>query len=164
MMAMEDRLNQYAEVGKQTVSSLFNKAKAKYNDFQATQASNAANREEVNRSNQPWRRPSPGPEWTPTPGGGRGGEQNRSKGLWGDESSRSTSFSEDTEAQGGQPKPAARWQPSDAYDDPLPHVPLAGQTASSNRIDVAGGRRSPASIPAPGADKTPPTNRIDPGG
>ncbi|EIW68928.1 hypothetical protein TREMEDRAFT_68867 [Tremella mesenterica DSM 1558] len=151
-------------VGKQTFSSLLNKAKGAFSDFQARQAQ----QKEMAAQSTSWgaqraqgdiyRQPS-------APGGGRGGDQNRSRGLWNDSasySSRSESFSSDgTELPQPQPRQAqpvlhqsaARWQPSDAYDDPLP----PNRTLSGNRIEVTPGRRSPASGPSP-----PPKGTIDP--
>ena len=109
MLAVEDKLNQFAEgelsvdfqpsfahdfsvAGKQTFTSLFSKAKAKYSEYQSQQ--------EVNKNNgaqQQWGGASTGTSnWqsqggyhgTPTPGGGRGGDQNRARGsLWGDDRS-----------------------------------------------------------------------------
>ncbi|ORX35358.1 hypothetical protein BD324DRAFT_632518 [Kockovaella imperatae] len=151
MLAMEDKLNQYAEIGKQTFSSIFNKAKAKYSELQQTAAANTAAREESDRQRvgqdrmgASWRSPSPQGYGTPTPGGARGGQQN-TRGMWADDSS---SFS----SQSTEPAPkAARWQPSDAYDDPLPAIP------PTNKIEVTG-RRSPAAMEKPAA----PSGKIDP--
>ena len=99
MLAFEEKVNQFAEgefrarawvdvtVGKQTFNSLFNKAKAKYTEFQSQHNANMnqpdrARETHWGEGNQPWRQPSP----ANTPGGGRGGDQN-SRGTYRDDTS-----------------------------------------------------------------------------
>jgi hypothetical protein len=73
-------------VGKQTFNSLFSKAKAKYAEFQTQHAATNSGPDRARETQwgqtgtESWRHPSP--SGTPTPGGGRGGEQNK-RGLWG---------------------------------------------------------------------------------
>ncbi|KAK8861767.1 hypothetical protein IAR55_002590 [Kwoniella newhampshirensis] len=160
MLLMEEKIERFAEVGKQTFNSLLSRAKAKYSEYQATQASPITGRGGSSQyggwSSEEYGRGT-------APGGNRGGEQNRPGqrgGLWGDTgnnspsltnspSIRSDSFSSQSTLDPPSLAQAAplrtssnRWQPSDAYDDPLPPNRGAMGASPSNRIDV-GGRRSP---------------------
>ena len=100
MIAVEEKLTQFAEgmsadptrltiVGKQTFNTFFNRAKAKYNEFQTQHAASSAQPDRARESqwgsasDEPWRQASQ--TGTPTPGGGRGGDQNRRP--WGDDAS-----------------------------------------------------------------------------
>nr|XP_019048921.1 hypothetical protein I302_02701 [Kwoniella bestiolae CBS 10118]OCF27851.1 hypothetical protein I302_02701 [Kwoniella bestiolae CBS 10118] len=157
MLAFEERVEKFAEAGKQTFNSLFSKAKAKYSEFQTQQAQNRANSqsgsgyvpENLSPSGDRYTRP-------PGIGGNRGGEQNRNLGggggLWDDRPSlRSESISSQStfdappQSQAAAPlrQSSNRWQPSDAYDDPLPPA----RTMSGNRIEItgSGGGRSSTS-------------------
>ncbi|ORY24454.1 hypothetical protein BCR39DRAFT_546669 [Naematelia encephala] len=180
MIALEEKLGQYAEVGKQTFTSLLSKAKARYADFQTQQAVNrdAGQRDTSwSKANQgaSWRRPSDERE----PAGGRGGEQNR--GMWGDSasfsnSSRSASISSQSTIDPG-PMPIStlaaqtaplrqspsRWQPTDAYADPFPvNRSTPTQGGASNLIEIHGeGRRSPG-VGFAGSPDKPGTGKIDP--
>ncbi|CAD6575227.1 MAG: hypothetical protein TREMPRED_001335 [Tremellales sp. Tagirdzhanova-0007] len=194
MLALEDRLEKYAEVGKQTFNSLFGKAKAKYAELQATQAAEREGKSRPRestwgengsgyggvrggqRQDQAWRQPPPAMN-------DRGVEPNQrgklqGNGLWGDSassSSRSESFSsESTVDPIPQLSPAppqavplrqspARWQPSDAFDDPIPPARTLSASSPSMRVDV-GGRRTPA-VGSPGSAAGSPeksTGKIDP--
>ncbi|WVQ93685.1 hypothetical protein IAU59_000761 [Kwoniella sp. CBS 9459] len=162
MLAFEEKVERFAEAGKQTFNSLLSRAKAKYSEFQDQQAQNRSNQ----HGYQPENLSPSGDRYTRPPsigvgvGGGRGGEQNRGGlggalggasggggGLWGDTRSpsvRSESISSESTydappAQSAAPvrQSSHRWQPSDAYDDPLP--PQRSMSGSSNRIEVAGG-------------------------
>lgn len=178
MLAFDERVNQFAEAGKNTFTTLFSRAKAKVQEFQAQNAALSTQPDRAKESrwgetgDEDWRRPPN--QSTPTPGGGRGGDQNRSQGLWDDgrsfsASSRTDSFESRSPidpdpapispATALNPPPRqkpARWNPSDAYDDPLP--PAKNGPASSNRIEV-GGRRSPG-VGSP--DKGSTMGKIDP--
>ncbi|WWC85980.1 uncharacterized protein L201_000851 [Kwoniella dendrophila CBS 6074] len=151
MLAFEKKVEEFAEVGKQTFNSLFSKAKAKYSEFQAQQAQNRSNQsgsgytpENLSPSGDRYTRP-------PGIGGNRGGEQNRNYGgsssLWDDRSPSLRSESISSQGTFDAPPPtqsqplrqsSSRWQPSDAYDDPLPPP----KSMSGNRIEVGGGRSS----------------------
>ncbi|WVQ86081.1 hypothetical protein IAT38_008249 [Cryptococcus sp. DSM 104549] len=155
MLAMEDRIERFAEAGKQTFNSFLSRAKAKYTEFQTAQAQNRANAGSPGQSN--WGNSGGREDYAyGAPGGGRGGEQNRSGaqggGFWGDTGSsspsvRSNSFSSQSTLDPplqptAQPvrQQSKRWQPSDAFDDPLPPTRNAG--SPSNR-DLPGSVGSP---------------------
>ncbi|WWD16309.1 hypothetical protein CI109_100735 [Kwoniella shandongensis] len=164
MLMMEEKIERFAEVGKQTFNSLLSKAKAKYSEYQATQATPTAGRGDSSTSQYGgggWRGDDYGRGGAP--GGNRGGEQNRPGqrgGLWGDVGSNSPSLtnspsvrSESFSSQSTLDPPSLaqaaplrtssnRWQPSDTYDDPLPPRGATG-ASPSNRIEIGGGRRSP---------------------
>ncbi|TYJ53348.1 hypothetical protein B9479_006008 [Cryptococcus floricola] len=148
-LMVEEKLERFAEVGKQTFNSFLSRAKQKYAEFQTAQS-------ERPQHYQPGQS-----EYAPAPGGSRGGEQNRYTqpqervgGLWGERSNspsisgRSESFSSASTldpqpvqlGRGGQipvrqSSGSKRWQPSDAYDDPLP--PSRDSTSSPNRVEIA---------------------------
>ncbi|WVF66053.1 hypothetical protein IAT40_000791 [Kwoniella sp. CBS 6097] len=165
MLAFEEKVEKFAEAGKQTFNSLLSRAKAKYSEFQVQQAQNRANQQGNGGGYQPENLSPSGDRYTrpPSVGGGRGGEQNRGGlsaggggGLWGDTRSpsvRSESISSESTYDAPPVQTTApirqsshRWQPSDAYDDPLPAQ--RSMSGSSNRIEVMGGsgsgRRSPS--------------------
>ncbi|OCF36261.1 hypothetical protein I316_02135 [Kwoniella heveanensis BCC8398] len=180
MLAFEEKVERFAEAGKQTFNSLLSRARAKYSEFQEQQSQNRANQnqgggyrpENLSPSGDRYTRP-------PSVGGGRGGEQNRA-GIVPDlrhcsdchrPSIRSESISSESTYDAPPVQTTApirqgshRWQPSDAFDDPLP--PQRSMSGSSNRIEVMGGpagtgsgRRSPGThIGSP--EKT--TGKIDP--
>ncbi|WRT63875.1 uncharacterized protein IL334_000801 [Kwoniella shivajii] len=165
MLAFEEKVEKFAEVGKQTFNSLLSKAKAKYTEYQTQQQSQQRTNqsgyvpENLSPSGDRYTRPVPGI------GGGRGGEQNRNLGAnaWDDRSPslRSESISsESTFDAPSQTQPirqsSNRWQPSDAYDDPLPPA----RTMSGSRIEVTGGRKVSTSGTVGSPDKQ--TGKIDP--
>ncbi|WVR03649.1 hypothetical protein IAU60_000644 [Kwoniella sp. DSM 27419] len=163
MLMMEEKIERFAEVGKQTFNSLLSRAKAKYTEFQAQQQ--AAGRG-GGQGYQPDNLSPSGDRYTRPPaagmGGGRGGEQNR--GGWDTRSPsvRSESISsQSTYDPPTQATPRQRWQPSDTYDDPIPPSQPMRSGSSSNRIEVmGGGRRSPAFNTVGSPEKT--SGKIDP--
>nr|XP_018266878.1 uncharacterized protein I303_00858 [Kwoniella dejecticola CBS 10117]OBR89036.1 hypothetical protein I303_00858 [Kwoniella dejecticola CBS 10117] len=148
MLAFEERVEKFAEAGKQTFNSLFSKAKAKYSEFQQQQATNRAN--QSGSSYVPENLSPSGDRYTRPPGigGNRGPEQNRNFSNWDDRSpslrsesiSSQSTFDAPPSSQQTQPlrQSSHRWQPSDAYDDPLPPA----RSISNSRIEVNPSRGS----------------------
>ncbi|KAK4687875.1 hypothetical protein P7C73_g2252, partial [Tremellales sp. Uapishka_1] len=156
MLLVEEKLERFAEVGKQTFNTLLSKAKAKYTEYQAQQPAASGSSAQSSKwgafgGNEEWRRAEPQPQ-----GGSRGGEQNRG-GLWGSpqgsqrSSMRSESFSSESTID-SQPIQAPlrqssnRWQPSDSFEDPLPPARTLSANISpprANPVSVPGGRKSP---------------------
>ncbi|ADV19892.1 hypothetical protein I305_00388 [Cryptococcus gattii E566] len=154
MLYMEERLEKLAEAGKQTFNSFLSRAKQKYSEFQAAQAQRSSaqgygggqgQRQEYDYSGY----------GSAAPGGGRGGEQSRghsfgsnarshSPSISGTESISSQSTADPTPPQSRRPtqsqapvsQQSKRWQPSDAYDDPLP----PRSTSVPHQIEVAPSR------------------------
>ncbi|KAL1411859.1 hypothetical protein Q8F55_002832 [Vanrija albida] len=153
-VAFEEKLNQFAETGKATVTSFFNKAKARYAEFQQTREENRISQQEAaatwnNHASVDGIVPQQGygqqhgygaPSGPPP--GERPGTNQRSVSNW----SGSTGGSGgDTAAN--PPRSSSRWSPTDNYDDDA--VPLSQH---GNTINV-GGRRSPAAGGATSPDR-----------
>ncbi|WWC66725.1 uncharacterized protein I206_100630 [Kwoniella pini CBS 10737] len=150
MLAFEERVEKFAEAGKQTFNSLFSKAKAKYSEFQQQQQQGSnRNYQSGSGSYVPENLSPSGDRYTRPPGigGNRGGEQSRNTSSWDDRSPslRSESISSQSTFD-APPQPqiqpirqsSNRWQPSDTYDDPLPPA----RSISNNRIEVNPNRGS----------------------
>ncbi|KAK6905429.1 hypothetical protein I203_106258 [Kwoniella mangroviensis CBS 8507] len=164
MLAFEEKVEKFAEAGKQTLNSLFSRAKAKYSEFQAQQAQNRTNQGSSGSGYVPENLSPSGDRYTRPPGigGNRGGEQNRNLaggggggGLWDSRSpslrsesiSSQSTFDAPPQSQAQVPlrQSSNRWQPSDAYDDPLPPA----RTMSGNRIEITSGRSTNSGVGSP---------------
>ncbi|WVO17456.1 hypothetical protein L204_105148 [Cryptococcus depauperatus] len=158
LLQMEDKIERFAEAGKQTFTSLLSKAKAKYSEFQATQAQRSARNNQNQHGNYPSDQGSRTYGEAGAPGGSRGGEQNRGSRFWDDHTSNS-SRSDRSESVSLQStldmnqgpnqqsshmsavrKQSRRWQPSDAFDDPLP----PRTTTSPDKFDLSRSSTSPS--------------------
>ncbi|OXB39480.1 hypothetical protein LQV05_000687 [Cryptococcus neoformans] len=154
MLYMEERLEKFAEVGKQTFNSLLSRAKQKYSEFQASQGQRSSTQGYGGGQGQRQEYDYSG-YGSVAPGGNRGGEQSRGQNLWSNARSHSPSTSgtesissqstvdptppqsrRQTQSQAPVRQQSKRWQPSDAYDDPLP----PRTTSSPTHIDVAPSR------------------------
>ncbi|WOO80754.1 uncharacterized protein LOC62_03G004280 [Vanrija pseudolonga] len=153
-VAFEEKLNHFAETGKATVSSFFNKAKARYNEFQQTREENRVSQQEAaagwnNHASVDLPQQGYGQQQQygyaapsgPPPTGERPGANQRT-------------ISQSSGSTGGSAAPVAsaprsssrRWSPTDTYDDDA--VPLS----QGNTINV-GGRQSPAAGGATSPDR-----------
>ncbi|RSH94903.1 hypothetical protein EHS25_004709 [Saitozyma podzolica] len=157
MLMMEEKLGQFAEAAGNTINSFWSKAKSKYSDFQAQQAQRREAEDRAAREAEWEQGQQGGSTWGggQVPGGNRGGQQNfaqqRGGGLWEDSRSfDSRSESVSSESTFEPPTPAqqtvplrqstGRWQPSDAYEDPMPPPrPVSGSPGARE----GAGRRSP---------------------
>lgn len=156
--------------GKQTFSTFFTRAKAKYAELQEQ---HQTTREEQRQMAEEWRDQGHAhaqgrmvgepKDKNTTPGGGRGGA---GPGLWaqqqqdmaqgrspGGRSSSLSSQSTVDAAPVAQQTASRRWHPSDAYDDPIPTTRTTSNSSGGRRSPAPGsGSQSPdkSAAPAPG--------------